>query len=176
MSKFRCFAAGCGLENDRRLPPPGCLDNRRCDFRQVAGTAASAAQKPAVLSTPAQPEAPPLAAIIGTSSYPLRGTTVLGRNGTLAPEQFRSDLGVSRAHCRIELVDFVWTLTALSLSSPTTLNGRLLPVHEPVEVPLGTSTLTLGESFIITLHHEACERPAAVPAGGELDRLLRGGT
>ena len=191
MPKFKCIAPGCGLENEVRLPPQGCLDTRRCKFRSIdalsstkpPGESAPAPETPPLREAPPEPPsaapmprgAPPssLTAVIAGNRYTITHSLMLGRNGDLATDDFRKSLSVSREHCRIEASDSMWRIVAVSKSAPTSLNGILVSPGDPLSVPQGDSTLLLGESFNITLTLHDPAPPADEEAQGELDRLLR---
>jgi pSer/pThr/pTyr-binding forkhead associated (FHA) protein len=171
--KYRCDAAGCALFSKRALPPPACTDTRRCVWVLVTEESPQATNSE-------EPE--PLTLTIEEEVHSIVATTVLGRNGLVAQELFRTDLSISREHCRLEREGSDWYLTALSHSSPTLLDGKQLAPLERRMLPPGESIVTLGAGLIVRVRfptrapHESTTPAADAPeAEGELARLLRTG-
>jgi pSer/pThr/pTyr-binding forkhead associated (FHA) protein len=107
----------------------------------------------------------------------VKAPATLGRNGDLEPEIFRTDIGVSRQHCRLERRDGKWLVLALSAAA-TLLDGRLVPQGDAVTLAPGAHRLVLGDTFELGLSlvsAMATHVEVEPDAGGELDRLLRGG-
>jgi hypothetical protein len=151
----------------------------------AAATASSLAQdnppatasSPLAAAAPSSAALPPLQLSIAGRAIHIDAPVTLGRNGDIAPEAFRADIGVSRLHCRLLQRDGQWVVLAVSAAA-TLLDDRLVPPGNAAVLAPGAHRLVLGDSFELGLW---LAPPAPTPAGseadagGELDRLLRGG-
>lgn len=148
MARFKCIASGCNVISDRRRAPATCLDRNRCQFEEV-----ETVDLPAVPVEPGREQRlPNLTLRMLGQDYVIHAPTVLGRNGDVAVDAFRADVAVSRKHCSLEPTGKEWTLTALSTSSPTILDGTPLPPDQRVLLRGPQHQLSLGTDFRVDIH------------------------
>lgn len=175
MSPFRCLV--CDRPGRTAMPPLDCPTRQRCEFVYLEEQPTEAHPvDPAIL--PQTSAASPVPAAVddadGTGSPPpaetpevasgvpillvfrdqqrtLERPTVLGRNGDLMVEMFRSFPQVARRHCELLPVNRDWWLINLSERSPTRVNGTLLEANARQKLASGRHDVLLGEAMHLAL-------------------------
>lgn len=174
MPQFKCTV--CSLVRSSTRIPPDCPTKDSCDFialessdnpehaiQSSGGSAllhdssslrvhpASVNLRSASLEQPGVSFAAALTMQLAGRTSEITNDVVLGRNGDLMPEVFRSYREVSRRHCQLSRSANNWWVTHISDSSPTRLNNEELCVHQPRALQEGANELVLGEILTIML-------------------------
>ena len=110
--------------------------------------------------------------------FRLTQRSVLGRNGDVATQIFRSHRQISRRHCELVLDEEVWSLTHLSENSPSRLNGEDVAYRQSRPLLAGMNELVLGEAVVLLLHVDPSPMEGAsgrARSSGLIDRYRQNG-